>query len=282
MNSLTPEQKKASELITRAVDKQLNEEERVFFEQTCAQDAIIRKLYQEHLLVKNLLKKLASPVQLPQDAKQRFIERAVMEVETQNELVQQSAKRPRSPINTFASYFLAIAAIFIFAWTGYTYLNKPISTEQSFEYYVSETFVNAGGSYLEPDWTFQDHETAELAISEHYNYKVHVPTIKGATFIGVVDVENQNGLHIPILQYHQKDINEFIYLFAFEMHDQLPMTSLRLEEAVKSCQQSTDYHVSAMREGKHVVSWKWDNTWYSAVSNHNGNDLAALVGPLNP
>jgi len=58
-------------------------------------------------------------------------------------------------------------------------------------------------------------------------------------------------------------------------------TDIRREEkAAESCTTQTDYFVNDIN-GTHVVSWKWDDNWYSAVSNHNGHDLAALVTPLN-
>jgi hypothetical protein len=30
-------------------------------------------------------------------------------------------------------------------------------------------------------------------------------------------------------------------------------------------------------QGKHVVSWQWQDTWYTAVSNHSGDVIAAML-----
>jgi len=108
-----------------------------------------------------------------------------------------------------------------------------------------------------------------------------IPHLKGTEFAGLIMADFHSGMQAPLLKYTQSDIGESIYIFAFNLDQLESFDQMKREEnAVKSCTTQTDYFVNNI-DGTHVVSWLWDDNWYSAVSNHNGHDLAALVEPLN-
>lgn len=272
---------KAISLVSSAVDGVLNESERDFFEQWLKKSALVNKLYKEQKLVRNLLKEKASEhVKLDESYKQMLLKRSI-ELAKIRELDENLAeKKPRS-LQTKISYtILSIAAAFILVWLGNIFMEGSFTKEKSFEYFAAATFLDHNGTFVEPTWTMDSHPQAEQAIRKQFNYNVHVPEIMGADFMGVVEIKDELGNPIPMLEYCQKELNEYIYLFAFELSKPVQPARKRLKEAIFNCRTQTDYYVSELN-GRHVVSWKWDDTWYSAVSNHNGNDLAALVGPLN-
>jgi hypothetical protein len=278
--SLTPQEKKALELLNDAVDGLLSVEDQQFFDTILTQNQTIKRLYNDLKTVKNVMLFHANTHSvLPTSKKATLLKRA-LEV-AKSEVVTKTSTKQISWQNKWSTRILAIAAVLTLSWIGSIYVQGSLTKESSFEYFVSASFVDHKGGYIKPTWEITQNEQAEAAIANVFSYEVHVPVIKGATFMGIVDVEDESGNHLPMLEYRQEDINEYIYLFAFDMSKPNKPAQKRLREAIFNCRTQTDYHVSDLG-GKHVVSWKWGETWYSAVSNHDGNDLAALIEPLNP
>lgn len=278
--SLNQEEKKALELLNDAVDGLLSAEDQIFFETYCTQNLALNKLFKELCSVKNVLAYHADThVKLTPSKKEILFKRALEVAKSDIQVTE--LVTTKSWQNRWSTWLLTVAALITLSWVGSIYVQGSFTTEDSFEHFVSSSFVSHEGGYIKPTWEIQQNSEAEAAIESVFSYKVHVPIIKGAKFMGIVDVTDEMGNHVPMLEYCQEEIDEYIYLFAFDMSQPNQPVNKRLREAIFNCRSQTDYHISELA-GKHVVSWKWDNTWYSAVSNHNGNDLAALVGPLNP
>ncbi|MFO7800544.1 MAG: hypothetical protein R6V22_12315, partial [Rhodohalobacter sp.] len=145
----------------------------------------------------------------------------------------------------------------------------------------AQHFQNATNATIEPQIEAISFQEAESYLKEHYGLSMTIPHLKGTEFAGLVMADFHNGMQAPLLKYIQSDIGENIYIFAFNLDQLENFDHMKREEnAVKSCTTQTDYFVNNI-DGTHVVSWLWDDNWYSAVSNHNGHDLAALVEPLN-
>lgn len=278
--SLNAIEKKALALLNDAVDGLLSAEDQEFFETILNENTAIKRMHSELMVVKNVAAYHANTTIVLEDVKKELLLKRALEVAKSEVLVQEIPKN-MSWQNKWSLRILTIAAVITLSWIGSIYFKGSISKEDSFEHFASIAFVDHNGGYIKPTWEINQNDKAEAAIANVFSYKVHVPEIKGATFMGIVDMEDKQGNHMPMLEYCQEDIQEFIYLFAFDMSKPNQPAHKRLREAIFNCRSQTDYHVAELA-GKHVVSWKWDDTWYSAVSNHNGNDLAALVGPLNP
>jgi hypothetical protein len=177
----------------------------------------------------------------------------------------------------------AVAAIFIITLLIVQLLQRASSTTAfySVEEYVSTHFLNQGGQLLSP--SFESASLADAADHLHTNFNMplRMPLVEGAVFAGVTYAEFVPDYSTPVISYHQEEIDEVIYVFAFKIDDmEASGILIRNPEAIETCITYDDYHIIDMK-GKHVVSWKWGDYWYAAVSNHNGNDLAALVKPMN-
>jgi hypothetical protein len=108
---------------------------------------------------------------------------------------------------------------------------------------------------------------------------VHIPNIDGAEFCGVVLSEITADYITPLLEYETSDQN-YIYLFVFDEQQLIKNGTLaRNPDAISTCVTNGDYYIENVK-GTHVVSWKWKNHWYSAISNYNGDHLARRVLPL--
>lgn len=120
---------------------------------------------------------------------------------------------------------------------------------------------------------------AEFLESE-LSYSPRMPLFGGAEISQVIYADFTPNFKAPVLEFHQEENDEYIYVFAFKVDELENNSFLRRDpEAVKHCQTYDDYHIREVA-GKHVVSWKWGDYWYAAVSNHNGHDVISLVEPM--
>ncbi len=120
--------------------------------------------------------------------------------------------------------------------------------------------------------------TAKSVIMETMGMDVTVPELQGASFVGVLDVDFVDGYHTPVLTYAASDASDLIRIFVFKV-DRMS-TDIALErdpKAVAMCSSNPDAVHVADIQGKHVVSWQWEDTWYTAVSNHSGDVIAAML-----
>jgi len=187
------------------------------------------------------------------------------------------------------SWLYAAAASFlliVIAW-GLFYSDDDTTTTiatadttYSIEEYVYKHFQDNNGRLIQPNISTASINDAELSLSNDYNMSLKVPPLSNAEFKGVVYSEFVPDFKTPLLEYYLPEEDQFIYIFAFPIEHMDNYGKLkRDQEAVKNCVKPSDFHIENIN-GKHVVSWKWDGTWYVAISNHNGETLASLVEPL--
>ena len=184
------------------------------------------------------------------------------------------------PYLAIAASILIIVSIGLLSTSNETSNENATSTASaSIESYTFKHF-NEHAQLINENASISDIANAEKYIREQVNKSMVVPRLNSANFNGVEMIEFISGYKTPVLVYNQPDINEYIYIFTFDLN-QFPSSKLKRNElAIKNCIKQSDYFVENVN-GKHVVSWKWGTIWYTAISNHDGNKLAALVEPLN-
>ncbi|MDZ7773872.1 MAG: hypothetical protein U5K31_14195 [Balneolaceae bacterium] len=283
----------ALELITPVIDGEVSEETRDAFLRFIENNQEVRRQYQSQKKIKELIVTRCPFCQAPESLRERVRELAAgsspsetsgpdidderldhpSHIETSND--KQDAKYFRWPLAAAASLLLVVALWGMLSWYG-------ASEQQSYnvEQYVYQHFTNHGGGHVPPTISAASLSGAELSLSDSYNLSMDVPPIEGTEFAGVVYSEFVPGYETPMLEYYQPSVDQYIYVFAFSIDSLDRFRSLtRTQAAVENCKTQKDYHVLEI-EGKHVVTWKWEDTWYAAISNHDGNTLASLVGPL--
>lgn len=299
--------KEAIRLIPPVVDNEASEEERIAFFKYIQKNEDIKKKYESMLFVKQLLKTKYSRDNAPAHLREKIsgiIED--MEWEKEQESKVDNASSYLSESDTFidtevrgeqpakqtaefillkpARYLAAASVIFIFSLLTIEFLeemsSERIFTQNSVEQVALSHFTS--GSHIEASLaSYQTNslDHASQLLKDEMSYSPRLPKIEGAELRKIMHTTFSDGYTVPVLEFYQDEINESIHVFAFKVDDLEKIGAMeRDQDAVKSCKTYNDYHIKEIN-GKHVVSWKWGNYWYTAVSNHNGNDLIALVEP---
>ncbi|REL24110.1 hypothetical protein DYD21_20080 [Rhodohalobacter sp. SW132] len=303
----------ALEILPLVVDNEATESEKVAFFQYIQQDTEIRKQYESMLFIKQLLKTKYSPDQAPDYLKKK-ISGMINDLKSDSDEDKnsdiQSGSSPsnvsipgakessktedengKGKINTIlkpARYLIAASVIFFFSLVTIELLEKTSSNGlYSVPYDIEEVALshfNTGSHVSSSIASFQPAsiEHASEIIEDEMAHNLRMPTISGAELRSVYYTTFADGFTTPVLEFYQSGIEETVHIFAFRIDDLEKKRNMERDpEAVKLCNTYEDYHVKDI-EGKHVVSWKWGDYWYTAVSNHNGNDLIALLEPSNP
>lgn len=303
MKKLT--KKEAIELMPAVVDNEASEDEKVAFFKYIQEDSEVKKKYESLLFIKQLLKTKYSPKKAPDSLKQKvsdmledleWEEEQESKVDSGSSVVGQSEsvgagyehENKKEEANTFFKllkplrYVAAASVIFIFSLLTIEFLDKmsgdKILNRQGVEYVALNHFQT--GSHIEASLASfkpQSSDHASELLQEEMSYSPRLPKIQGADLRSILKTDFSKGHTVPVFDFYQAGLDESIHIFAFKIGEfDDPQMAKRDPEAVKVCQTYDDYHIKEIN-GKHVVSWKWGEYWYTAVSNHNGNDLIALV-----
>lgn len=299
--------KEAIELMPSIVDNEAAEKDKVAFFKYIQTDSEVKKKYESLVFVKQLIKNKYSRENAPDHLKDKIsgiIDDLDWEAEQKSKVDNSSSylgsdsafdesnyKHPEPRQSSVfikllkpARYVAAASVIFIFSLLTIEFLDRMsgdrIFNQNSLEYVALNHFrtgshIEASIASYKPD-SF-DHATQLL--KDEMSYSPRLPKIEGADLRSILQTTIVDGHKVPVLDFYQSNLDEAIHVFAFKVgeFDDPGMVS-RDPEAVKNCKTYEDYHIKNIN-GKHVVSWKWGDYWYTAVSNHNGNDLIALLEP---
>ncbi|MDZ7694341.1 MAG: hypothetical protein U5K69_25000 [Balneolaceae bacterium] len=186
-----------------------------------------------------------------------------------------ASKRNYQWIYAAAASLLVIALVFGI----YDYVQAP-DKSYNVEEYAYAHFMKHQGKLVQPTIETASPANAELELASAFNMPITIPPLKNAEFKGAVMSDFIPGYQTPMLEYYLPSEDQYVYIFAFKISQLSNNSALyRSKDAVESCVKAKDFHIRNIN-GKHVVSWKWDDTWYAAISNHNGETLASLVEPL--
>ncbi len=299
--------KEAIELISSIVDNEASEDEKVAFFKYIQKDSAVKKKYESLLFIKQLLKTKYSREQAPKHLKEKIsgiIDDMQWEKEQQSKVdnsssylrsestfeengYKESSGNRTNPIFKLlkpARYLVAASVLFIFSLLTIEFLDHMSSdrvfVRNSVEYTALSHFRT--GSHIEASLASFKPESMEHAsqlLQEKMAYSPRMPKIEGASLRSIVQTTFAQGHEVPVLDFYQAGIDEAIHIFAFKVGEfDDPRMMNRDPEAVEKCKTYDDYHIKNIN-GKHIVSWKWGEYWYTAVSNHNGNDLVALLEP---
>ena len=277
------------ELITAYVDNELKGSELENFEAVLNEDTNLKQLVEQEQSIKSLIQSNVKKVAVPDSLRMKIDNVLSQEQAKMESLTNKNGGETTNRINSaesstkksFSRVFLLAAATIIFAillWT--TQSDQSSSTVASegipVEYMTFVHFQNHEGSGLPPSFDAHNTMEAQSILKEQYGCNITVPELAGAEFAGVVYADFHDGFHTPLLSYRVSD-GDYIYIFAFEMKNLDGNADLsRHPQAADAIIAHNDVYIIDY-EGLHVVSWKWNDVWYSGISKHHGDVLAAML-----
>ncbi len=294
-NELTKDE--AFELIAPIVDGEATADERKAFMDFIAQNPEVRKEYESIKKIKALVESRCPCAKAPDSLRQYVKTIGQQEASLQNMDVpiydlagggpaeQNPDHSNTQESSSFRHFAFSIAATLLIAaafWGFFNFYDQPAEyqTVYNIEEYAYEHFKQHKGQFVPPTISTANMSSAEIQLARNYDMPITIPALENAEFKGVVYGEFVPNYKAPMLEYFLPDQSQYIYIFAFKLDKLKEFGHLdRYKEAVKKCNKPEDFYIRNVN-GKHVVSWKWDDVWYAAISNHNGNTLASLVKPL--
>lgn len=283
----------ALELLAPVVDNEVSAKERDAFLAYIAHDKELKQEYESMKRIKALLGNRCPCATAP-DSLKHFLSTycssgtsfsnapPIYDISSKKSISQPKQSAPSTPYVKW--WYYAAAAIVVFTISIWGFLNYGNSTVENSTYNIEEHayqhFMKHDGKLIPPTISTASLGSAEIKLAQNYDVSMTIPELDNAEFKGVVYEEFVPDFKTPMLEYHLSGEDQYIYIFTFNIDKMEQFGQLvRDQEAVKACTKSGDFHIRDVN-GKHVVSWKWNNTWYAAISNHDGNTLASLVKPL--
>jgi hypothetical protein len=277
-----------NELITAYADNELTSSESEALLAQASAHPQIKKAIDREIRFKTFLKEKLKPASMPLDVRNKVLSR-VKELKQEHLTDQQTenisntvTSTPITPIkskkSTYSTWLRVAALVLVGVMLYFATKSTPAPAVQfeTVEYVSFQHFSNHNGSFLEPTITAATTTEAQQILKELYGCDIVVPELDGATFEGIVYADFHNGYKTPLLEYMVSE-GDYIYIFAFELKDLEKHDILvRDEQAVASIIQHNDVF-SVRFNGHDVVSWKWGNVWYSAISHHDGEVIAAML-----
>lgn len=267
------------EIITAYVDGEATSDEIVYIESKAANDRHIAHAIQREKAIKQTLQTKFICKKAPEWLQSRCLQ-LINEMREKDKNENALVKSAHTiPMGTFMRWAAAAIVILTLGTWVYQYSNE-VTTEFAVEEHAYRHFTafTSELAYLPID----NHSTtaAEQYLLAHYGMNMTVPVLDGANFEGVVLSEFVPGYETPMLAYTALGQDDIIMIFAFEVSEMEGIVRLtRDEAAVKICVKHDDVHIKDV-DGKHVVSWMWGETWYTAISHHDGEAIAAML-PIN-
>jgi len=297
MKKLT--KKQAIHLLPAVVDNEADDDEKAAFLEFISHDKDVREQYENALLIKELLSSRFKREKAPERLKNKILKHLAsktidsgitddVDLDVQNRVKNSDSEKKPSYLKLLGSstrYIAAAAVILFLSMITVQLLDRtaPHSTENI---YVVENMAAEHFSIIDPQendipWQTFSITEAEEYLRNHFGINMTIPELEGARFDGLFMADFIEGYQTPLLGYSQPEINESIFIFAFNV-DQIATHQhlVRNQEAVESCVYENDFYVAEISD-HHVVSWLWDDNWYAAISNHNGYDLASIITPLD-
>ncbi len=290
----------ALKLIAPVVDDEATKEEHRAFMDFIANNADVRNKYESMKNLKSFIGSRSNRVKAPPSL-QQFVKEVGNHSEATKDddapiydLPTDGPAGPNSEISsgsstssqtTIRKTITGIAASLLLAATAWSYVvfwgSQPAEkSTYNIEQFAYEHFVKHNGKYVEPTIATASLGSAEIQMADNYDMPMTIPSLKNAEFKGILYSDFVPDFKAPMLEYHLPSQDQYIYIFAFKL-DKLEEFGrlMRYKEAVDQCNKPKDFYIRNVND-KHVVSWKWNDVWYAAISNHDGNTLASLVEPL--
>jgi len=293
--------REALRILTRVVDNEATPQETKDFQNFIETDPEVKYQYESMLIVKKLIRDRYNKQKAPGSLRnfvinQAYVRGAPLEDYSvsqgpsgsgKSEKIHSFIDKKQVKRNTsiFFRCISAVAAILLFSILIVEFLDRSTFTEPAVMYQVEDCaythFEKHNGEYILPTFQTTSIQDAESYLDEFHSLNIRIPSVRGATFSGIVFSEFIPEFDTPLFEYYQKEANQYIYIFAFHIPKLKSVTNLSRDSiAIEKSITENNFHIKEIN-GKHVVSWKWDDNWYTAVSNYNGDELASIIEPLN-
>lgn len=263
------------ELLTAYADGELHGNEKQTASELIASNDRARVYVEQQMVIKEIVKRACCHGKAPDHLRQRCLDAIAAG--------NSPSVTPSKSTSSLVYTWLAAAAVVLFAVTIIFRLqnqepvpNVTITASFPVEDHVYRHF---DGEKPKLHTSFTTVE-AEAYIKDAWDLEITVPSLEGTTFSGFAYTEFVPGFHTPVLVYTTESESETILIFAFDVpHMKGDVALVRDPDAVNTCIDHDSIHIKDIN-GKHVVSWLWEDTWYAGISNHHGEILASRL-PIN-
>lgn len=263
-----PSDKESAALLSAYVDEALPDSERSRVEQWLESDPAARRACEAERRFKAFVRERCERAKAPESLYVNI-----------DGLLTDLAEENVKPVRFFSDriYWAAAAVVLLSAMVSlYTAVFVPstFDVEAHAWRHFSSGMVEASLVPL-PETSTQ---LAKTVILETMGMDVTVPELNGASFVGVHHVNFVDGYETPVLTYAADSATDLIHIFVFKVDKMDDGIALERDpDAIATCSNNPEAVHVADIQGKHVVSWQWQDTWYTAVSNHSGDVIAAML-----